>query len=71
LGDGVGGLAADAFWQISDAAGRLVWRTSQFEPDLVLAAGRYTARVELRERVLEQRFEIRAGETRRVDIAGG
>jgi len=71
LSDGSGGLGAEAFWQISDAAGRLVWRTSQFEPELVLAAGRYTVRVELRERVLEQRFEIRAGETRRVDIVGG
>jgi Ca-activated chloride channel family protein len=72
LSDGAGGVAAaDLFWRISDAAGRLIWRTSQFEPQLVLAAGRYTVRVELRERAIEQRFEIRAGETRRVDIAGG
>jgi Ca-activated chloride channel family protein len=71
LSDGAGGVAAaDLFWRISDASGRLVWRTSQFEPQLVLAAGRYTVRVDLRERTIEQRFEIRAGETRRIDVAG-
>ncbi len=64
-------VAADVFWRVSDAAGRLVWRTGQFEPQLVLAAGRYVVRAELRDRVIEQRFEVRAGETRRVDVAGG
>jgi Ca-activated chloride channel family protein len=64
-------VTADVFWRISDAAGRLVWRTGQFEPQLVLAAGRYVVRAELRDRVVEQRFEVRAGETRRIDVAGG
>jgi Ca-activated chloride channel family protein len=72
LADSASGLVpADLFWRVSDAAGRLVWRTSQFEPQLVLTAGRYSVKLEMRERVIEQRFEVKAGETRKVEIAGG
>ena len=60
----------EVFWQIYDERGRAVWRTSQIEPSLVLAAGKYTVSVELRERSFERTVDVRPGESRVFEVGG-
>ena len=64
-----GGFAfADAFWEIQDGKGTVVWRTSQPEPRAVLAPGRYVVRSEVRTRRIERTVDVAAGEVRTVEI---
>jgi Ca-activated chloride channel family protein len=60
--------APEIFWEVQDAAGRTVWRTIGSEPQGVLAGGRYTARLEIRERRVEKPFEVRPGEATTVEL---
>lgn len=60
----------EVFWTILDPSGQPVWRTGQPEPLVVLAAGRYVARVEARGTRHERAFEIRAGDAARLDVGG-
>jgi hypothetical protein len=46
-----------------------VWTTAQAEPTAVLQAGRYRVRAELRERTIERAIELRAGESRVLELA--
>lgn len=61
LPDGAG-LAIDPFWEIRDGSGRVVWRTTQSEAKIILAPGKYVARVDLRDRKFERAFEVRTGD---------
>lgn len=64
-----GGFAfPDAFWEIRDGKGQVVWRTSQAEPWAVLAPGRYVVRSEVRERRLDKTVDVAAGDVRAVEI---
>lgn len=63
-----GAASPDAFWEIRDARGRVVWRTSQAEPKALLAPGRYVVRSELRARSLEKTVDLAAGEARSVEV---
>lgn len=60
----------EVFWQIRNETGQTVWRTSQLEPLLVLASGRYTALVEMRDKLLERTFDVRAGDNRTFEVGG-
>lgn len=60
----------EVFWTILDGAGQPVWHTGQAEPLAVLAAGRYVARVEARGTQYERQFDIRSGDTARLDVGG-
>jgi Ca-activated chloride channel family protein len=60
----------DVFWEIADGNGRIVWTSGQPSPRLPLAAGRYTARAEHRERRIEQPFQVTSGEERIIEIEG-
>jgi Ca-activated chloride channel family protein len=67
--EAAGGPASpDAFWEIRDTRGRVVWRTSQAEPKALLAPGRYVVRSELRARSLEKTVDLAAGEARNVEV---
>jgi Ca-activated chloride channel family protein len=59
----------EAFWEIEDQSGRTVWRAIGAEPRGVLAAGRYVARLETRDRRRERPFEVRAGENAVVEVS--
>lgn len=61
IGDGLAG-GLDMFWEVVDAANRVVWRTSQSEATMILASGRYVARLELRDRKVQRAFDVAAGE---------
>jgi Ca-activated chloride channel family protein len=60
--------AADIFWEIRDEAQKTVWTTGQAEPAAMLQAGRYLVRAELRGRSLDRTVELRAGETRLIEV---
>lgn len=59
----------EVFWEVRDPAGAQVWATGVAEPDLTLQAGSYTIRAQARDKVVEQRLELRVGEQRSLDVA--
>lgn len=69
LKSGSGGLGlGEVYWQIFNDRDEPVWRTSQAEPKTALSQGRYRARAEVRDRVLERTFEVRAGDNRVIEV---
>jgi hypothetical protein len=62
-------VLADLLWDIREEAGAAVWSTAQPEPSLVLQAGRYVVRAETREKRVERTVELRAGESRILEMA--
>jgi Ca-activated chloride channel family protein len=59
----------EVFWEIREEGGKTVWTTAQPEPTVVLQAGRYRIRAELRDRRIERPVELRAGESRLLELA--
>jgi len=55
-------------WDIRDDAGGAVWTTGQPEPSAILQAGRYVIRAATREQRWERSVELRAGESRVLDV---
>jgi Ca-activated chloride channel homolog len=62
-------VLADVLWDIREEAGAAVWSTGQPEPSLVLQAGRYVVRAQTREKRVERTVELRAGESRILEMA--
>lgn len=60
----------DVFWEIKDADGHTVLRTSQPEPNALLAPGRYTVSSETSDGPLRSDIEVKAGEKRTIEIGG-
>jgi Ca-activated chloride channel homolog len=67
-GAGPGAAAGDAYWEISDAKGRSVWRSMAQEAKALLAPGRYTVRLDVRDKQTEAAFEVRPGERKVVQV---
>ena len=65
---GTASVPGDIFWEIRDSKGRAFWHASVAEPKLLLAQGRYTVRVETRDRGTQAAFEVRNGENRQIDL---
>ncbi len=61
-------LKGDTFWEIIDAKGQPVWRTTVVEPKVLLAPGRYTVKLESRDKRTEAAFEVRSGERRQIEV---
>ncbi len=61
-------MTGEVLWDVRDSSGRRVWQTTQVEPRAFLAAGRYKISVEGRERRAESEIDLRAGETRVVEM---
>ena len=59
---------SEAFWEIIDQSGRPVWHTSLSEPKVLLAPGRYTVRLETKDKRTEAAFEIRSGERKAIQL---
>lgn len=70
IADGAAANAGDVFWEIKDEQGHALLRTSQPQPTVVLAPGRYVATLETRGQPLSAAFEVQAGEDRTVEIGG-
>jgi Ca-activated chloride channel homolog len=62
-------VLADVLWDIREEAGAAVWSTGQPEPSLVLQAGRYVVRAQTRQKRVERTVELRAGESRILEMA--
>ena len=62
-------VLADVLWDIRDEAGATVWTTGQPEPSATLQAGRYSVRAETRDKRYDRAIELRAGESRLVELA--
>ncbi len=61
-------VPGDIFWEIKDHKGRAFWHAAVAEPKLLLAPGRYTVRVETRDRGSEAAFEVRSGENQQIEL---
>jgi Ca-activated chloride channel family protein len=67
LAEGLAG-SGEIAWDVRDESGRSIWRGMQSEPRLVLAPGRYTVRVSVRDKRLERALALRSGEARIIEI---
>lgn len=64
------GATGDVYWQVQDGNQRTVLRSSQAQPTLVLAPGRYVVSAETSDQPLRNTIEIKANEHRVFDFAG-
>lgn len=64
-----GGAAGDTFWEVKDDKQRTVLRSSQPEPTVLLAPGRYVVSSDTPERPLNNAIEVKAGEHRTFDFS--
>jgi Ca-activated chloride channel homolog len=62
-------VLAEVFWDIRDEAGATVWTTGQPEPSATLQAGRYSVRAETRDKRYDRAIELRAGESRLIELS--
>jgi len=62
-------VPAEVFWEIRDEAGATVWTTGQSEPYATLQAGRYLVRAETRDKRYDRAIELRAGESRLLELS--
>ena len=67
-GSGPRAAAGEVLWDVRDAQDRSVWQTVQGEPRAFLAAGRYKIVAEGRNKRGRLDFEVKAGETRTVEV---
>ena len=65
-----GGAQSEPFWTIREegGAGRTVWATGQAEPTATLQAGRYLVQAETQDKQYRRLVELRAGETRLIEL---
>lgn len=61
-------VGGDVLWDIRDESGAAVWTTGQPEPGAMLQAGRYTVRAETRDKRYDRAIELRAGESRVLEM---
>jgi Ca-activated chloride channel family protein len=55
-------------WEVIGADGTALWTSAQPQPRAVLLAGRYTVRLETRDKRVERPIEVRAGDVLAVDM---
>ena len=67
-GAGPGAMAGDTYWEITDSKGRAVWHSMSPDAKALLAPGRYTVRLEVRDRQTEAAFEVHSGERKVVEV---
>ena len=65
---GAGGAPSEPFWTIRDEAQRAVWASGQAESVATLQAGRYAIELETQEKHYRRVVELRAGETRLIEL---
>jgi Ca-activated chloride channel homolog len=65
---GSSGAHSEPFWTIREEGGRTVWATGQPEPTATLQAGRYLVELETQEKHYQRVVELRAGETRLIEL---
>ncbi len=61
----------DVYWEVSDANGLPIWRATGAEATAILAPGQYVVRFEARDKHGQAAFEVRAGESQKIEIGPG
>jgi Ca-activated chloride channel homolog len=65
-----GPVPTEVSWEVRDEEGRTVWTSDESEAVATLQAGRYLVAMTAPRRQEERTLELRAGETRLVEVAG-
>jgi hypothetical protein len=63
-----GAAVNEIWWDIRDETGKAVWTDGQTEAVANLLAGRYIVRAETRDKRYERPVELRAGESKTLEI---
>jgi Ca-activated chloride channel family protein len=61
----------DIYWEVVDANGMPVWRSTGSAAQTVLAPGHYTVRLDIRSKRNEAAFDVRAGESQQIEVGPG
>ena len=61
-------VPGEAFWEVKDPSGKAIWHASTPEPKVLLAPGRYTVRMEVRDQATEAALEVKSGDRRQIDL---
>lgn len=64
-------LSGDVYWEVLDSKGAPVWRKTGGDATTLLAPGHYKVRFEAHGTRKETGFEVRAGETKEIEIGRG
>jgi len=64
-------LSGDIYWEVLDGKGAPVWRKTGGDATTLLAPGHYKVRFEAHGQRKETTFEVRAGETKEIEISQG
>lgn len=64
-------FAGDAYWEVLDAKGTPVWRKTGADAKALLAPGHYKVRFDAQSTRRETEFDVRAGETKEIEIGQG
>jgi Ca-activated chloride channel homolog len=68
---GTAPVIGDVYWEVADQNGMAIWRATGTEATAILAPGRYTVRFDARDSHGQAAFEVRAGESRKIEIGPG
>lgn len=61
-------VPGESFWEVRETGGRAVWHATAAEPRVLLAPGRYSVRLEARDKSIEAAFEVVAGERKMIEL---
>ncbi|MET0640285.1 MAG: VWA domain-containing protein [Hyphomicrobium sp.] len=61
----------DISWEVTDGNGMTIWRATGSDATAVLAPGQYTVRYDARDKHGQAAFEVRAGESQKIEIGPG
>ena len=64
-------IIGDVYWEVTDANGMQVWRATGTAATALLPPGQYTVRFEARDKQGQAAFEVRAGESQKIEIGPG
>ena len=59
---------SETFWDVHEAGGRAVWHSTLGEPKVLLAPGKYSVRLEARDKTIEAAFEVVGGENKSIKL---
>ncbi|MBS0233772.1 MAG: VWA domain-containing protein [Proteobacteria bacterium] len=64
-------VIGDVYWEVSDQNGMAIWRATGAEATAILAPGQYTVHFDARDSHGQAAFEVRAGQSQKIEIGPG
>lgn len=68
---GAAPILGDVYWEVADQNGMAIWRATGREATAILAPGQYTVRFDARDSHGQAAFEVRAGQSQKIEIGPG